>query len=107
LTLATTATALLATTAAAAAQDLTIPLAGPTTVRAWGGTAVLSVLDPTTRRWRLATQRGAAAPRVLPGILDASRAFDADIGPGPGGAPLIVFVRCPTTGHCHLSRTTP
>ena len=76
-------------------------------MRAWGGTAVLSVLDPSTRRWRLATQRGAAAPRVLPGILDATRAFDADIGPGPGGAPLIVFVRCPTTGHCHLSRTTP
>ncbi len=107
LTLATTATALLATTAAAAAQDSTIRLTGPTTVRAWGGTAVLSVLDPSTRRWRLATQRGTMAPRELPGITGAARAFDADIGPGPGGAPLIVFVRCPATGHCHLARTTP
>src|SRR5262249_39004287 len=92
----TTAAALLAATAAASAQDTTIrSLAGPTTVRVWGGTAVLSLLDPSTHRWRLATQRDTAAPRAVPGIAGASRPFDADIGPGPGGAPVIVFVRCP------------
>ena len=58
-------------------------LAAPTPVRAWAGTAVLSVQDPATGAYRLATQRGTAAPQPLPGIAPGGPPFDADIGSGP------------------------
>jgi hypothetical protein len=93
--------------AGAAADTPITTLAAPTPVRAWAGTAVLSTQDPATGRYRLATQRGTAAPEPLPGIAPAAASFDADIGPGPGGAPVIVFARCPAPRRCHLSRTTP
>ena len=93
--------------AAAAAATPIATLAAPTPVRAWAGTAVLSVQDPATGDYRLATQRGTAAPQPLPGIAPARAPFDADIGPGPGGAAAIVFARCPAPRRCHLSRTTP
>jgi hypothetical protein len=82
-------------------------LAAPTPVRAWAGRAVLSVLDPTTGGYRLAIQSGTTAPQPLPGIAPAAQPFDADIGPGPGGAATIVFARCQAPGHCRLARTTP
>jgi hypothetical protein len=92
----------------AASADTPIQaLAAATPVRAWAGTAVLSVRDPATGRYQLATQRGTAAAQALPGIAPAAEPFDADIGPGPGGAPVIVFARCPAKNRCHLSRTTP
>ena len=92
----------------AAVADTSIgPLAAATPVRAWAGIAVLSVLDTTTGTYRLATQTGTDPPQVLPGIAPAAQPFDADIGAGPGGAATIVFARCQTPTHCHLSRTTP
>jgi hypothetical protein len=92
----------------AARADTTIQaLPAATPVRVWAGTAVLSVLDPATGRYALATQRATAPARALPGIAPAAAPFDADIGPGPGGAPVIVFARCRETDRCHLSRTTP
>jgi hypothetical protein len=93
--------------AGAAADTPIATLAAPTPVRAWAGTAVLSVQDAATGRYRLATQRGTGAPSPLPGIAPAAAPFDADIGPGPGGAAVIVFARCPAARRCHLSRTTP
>ena len=56
--------------------------------------------------YRLATQSGREAPRVLPGIAAAHQPFDANIGPGPSGTPVIVFARCHTAGRCRLMRTT-
>jgi hypothetical protein len=83
------------------------PLAAATPIRAWSGIAVLSVQDPATGRYQLATQTGNGLPQALPGIAPAAEPFDADVGPGPGGTAVIVFARCATAGHCHLSRTTP
>jgi hypothetical protein len=97
--------ALLAT--AQASADTTIgALAAPTPVRTWGGIAVLSVSDSASGRYALAIQRGTGVPRALPGIAEAKQPFDADIGPGPDGAPVIVFVRCRTPTRCRLARTT-
>jgi hypothetical protein len=45
--------------------------------------------------------------RPLPGIAPAAQPFDADIGPGAGGAATIVFARCQTPSHCRLARTPP
>jgi hypothetical protein len=103
-------TALLAAAVLAAAAGAAVipigPLPAPTPVRAWAGTAVLSVQDPATGRYRLAIQRGTGQPQPLAGIAPAAQPFDADIGPGPGGDAVIVFARCASPGHCHLSRTT-
>jgi hypothetical protein len=100
------AAALLAPGAAMADTSIAA-LAAPTPVRAWAGIAVLSVLDPNTGGFQLATQTGTKAPQPLPGIAPAAQPFDADIGPGPGGAATIVFARCQSPGHCRLARTTP
>lgn len=93
----------------AARADTTIAtLDGPTPVRSFAGTAILSLRDGPDGPYRLAVVRGNAAPRVLPGVAPSRTPFDADIGPGPGGAPVIVFRRCPAApGRCHLWRTTP
>ena len=80
---------------------------GADPIRAWAGIAVLSVLDPTTGTYQLATQTGTHAPQPLAGIAPAAQPFDADIGPGPGGAATIVFARCQAPGRCHLARTSP
>ena len=92
----------------AAMADTSIgALAAPTPIRAWAGIAVLSVLDPATGTYQLATQTGTHAPQPLAGIAPAAQPFDADIGPGPGGAATIVFARCQAPGRCHLARTSP
>jgi len=92
---------------AAARADTTIStLPGPTAVRAWGGTALLSLLDPASGRYQLATSRGGAAPQAIPGIAPAADPFDADIGPGPDGSAVIVYARCAKRA-CQLFRTTP
>jgi hypothetical protein len=102
------ALAALAAVPAAAGADTAIgPLAAATPVKAWSGTAVLSVREGANGTYRLATQRGTAAPRPLPGIAPATEPFDADIGPGPGGRAVIVFARCAAPERCHLARTTP
>jgi hypothetical protein len=100
----------------ARAVTLIAPLAEETPVRAWAGIAVFSVGE-AGGRYRLAVQQGNEPPRVLPGITASSYPFDANIGPGPNGSPLIVFARCarpPTRGpfseaiprHCALVQTS-
>jgi hypothetical protein len=89
----------------ASADTLIAPLAAETPVRVWAGIAVLSIQQPGGS-YRLATQQGKEAPRPLPGVAAASHPFDANIGPGPNGAPVIVFVRCAAGRRCGLVRTT-
>jgi hypothetical protein len=81
-----------------------IPLTAATPVRTWGATALLSVREGP--RFRLATQRGAEPPVPLPGIAPAPHPFEADIGSGPSGSPVIVFARCRGAGTCRLMLTT-
>jgi hypothetical protein len=88
---------------ACASAEADVSLSAPTPVRAWGAPALLSVRE--SGGFRLATQRGAQPPVPLPGIAPASRPFEADIGPGPSGSPVIVFARC-RAGACRLMRTT-
>lgn len=92
-------------TQGAQAITLIAPLAAETRVRAWADIAVLSIREPDGG-YRLATQQGTQAPRPLPGITAASHPFDANIGPGPSGSPVIVFARCTSTRGCGLMRTT-
>lgn len=89
----------------ARAVTLIAPLGAETPVRAWAGIAVLSISEPGGA-YRLATQQGMEAPRPLPGIAAAAHPFDANIGPGPSGSPVIAFVRCGVTHRCGLMRTT-
>jgi hypothetical protein len=86
-----------------ASAEADISLTAATPVRAWGATALLSVR--VGGGFRLATQRGAQPPVPLPGIAPASQPFEADIGPGANGSPVIVFARC-RAGACRLMRTT-
>jgi len=81
-----------------------IPLTSATPVRTWGAIALLSVREG--RHFLLATQRGEEPPIPLPGIAPEPHPFEADIGPGASGSPVIVFARCRTAGACRLMRTT-
>jgi len=89
----------------ARADTVIAPLAAQTPVRAWAGIAVLSIQEPGGI-YRLATQQGTDAPHPLRGITAALHPFDANIGPGPSGSPVIVFVRCVSAHRCGLMRTT-
>jgi hypothetical protein len=103
----TAAAATFAITASATANDTILAsLSRATPVRSFGGTSVLSVYDPAANGYRLATVTASAAPRAVAGIGPAATPFDADIGPGPGGSPVIVFTRCASAGHCRIWRTT-
>lgn len=80
-------------------------------MRSWRGVAVLSLQDPVSvpppserpgavpspPTWQLAVSREGAAPTVLP-VRPQRVPFDADIGPGPDGAPQIVYSRCSSDG---------
>lgn len=90
--------------AGARGDTVVAPLSAETPVRAWAGIALLSVRDPGG--YRLATQQGNEAPRELTGIAPSQRPFDANIGPGPNGSPVIVFARCTRGAGCRLMRTT-
>jgi hypothetical protein len=116
LALTTAVAASLAHCVLAPASTLIAPLAAETPVRAWAGIAVLSIREPDGS-YRLATQQGTEAPRLLPGIAASPYPFDANIGPGPSGPPVIVFARCasapmnrysgePRPKGCSLRRTT-
>src|ERR1700710_396952 len=94
--------AVAALVAGSAEADISLPAATP--VRTWDAAALLSV--PEGHEFRLATQRGAEPPIPLPGIAPERHPFEADIGPGADGSPVIVFARCSTAGGCRLMRTT-
>lgn len=88
----TMALAVLACAAAGAqAQTQIATSTRPTEVRAFAGVAVFSLYDGGG--YRLAITRGTAAPQLLD-VAPRLVPFDADIGPGPDGRPLIVYSRC-------------
>jgi hypothetical protein len=79
----------------AAAEDLA-PVSAPTAISAWGGHVVWSAYDPATSRYRLA-DRSQAGVRMLP-VAARSIPFDADVGPGRDGRPVVVYSRCRVEG---------
>jgi hypothetical protein len=70
-----------------------------TLLRSYSGTTVFTAYDRRTRSFRLTLLRdGVTVQPRLPATSD--RAFDADIGPGPDGRPVLVYSRC--SGDCDL-----
>lgn len=78
---------------ASAQADMTLArLTAPTDVREYDGQALISVYDRATDRYHLTLVERGGRLRPLPVIVDQVP-FDADIGPGPDGAPTIVYAR--------------
>ena len=99
------ATAILATSvgflgsAAAAAAPTTIAvLHGATAVESYGGVAVWSDYEETTRSWHVVVRRDGQI--ATPPIPTAGKAIEVDVGPGPSGAPMLAYVSC--AGTCHV-----
>lgn len=99
LILALVASALLVPTAIGA--EIITPLAGGTGVRTYDGTALISLRDPATGTYRLATVRGGEVTPV-PGLEPQNAAFDADIGAAVGGRPQIIFSTTTDAGNRDL-----
>lgn len=81
---------------AAAAAETRSPIAAlpnESPVREYAGTALLSRYDASARAYRLVVVDGRGAQRVLP-VAPARGPFDADIGPGADGEPLVVLSTC-------------
>ena len=81
--------------APASAADLA-PVYAPTAISAWGGHVVWSAYDPVAGVYRLADRSGGVV-RMLP-IGPRSIPFDADVGPGRDGRPVVVYSRCRVEG---------
>ena len=60
-------------------------------VREYGGTVVFSAYDLRSDAYRLVVERDGRATR--PTVAPSDTPFDADVGPGPDGRPLVVFAR--------------
>jgi hypothetical protein len=78
----------------APADSVVAMTARPTPLAAWGGVLVWSAWDSTAGGYRLMA-RTAAGVAALP-VAPRPVPFDADVGPGPDGGPVIVYSRCPT-----------
>jgi hypothetical protein len=90
-----TAACVMTLIAGAAAADAATTLATYTrssAVSAYRDVVAWSAYDPVTRRFSL-TVREDDTNRVL-SVAPRKREFDAGVSRGPGGRPLIVFVRC-------------
>jgi hypothetical protein len=84
----------LATAAPAAAAERVIGRAArPTAVSAHGGLAVWSGWSERAQRYRLVAWSRGGGRRVLP-VRGQRVPFDADVGPGPSGRPVVVYSRC-------------
>jgi hypothetical protein len=69
-----------------------MPNAAPT-LSAYDGYVVWSAYDAGTRLWQLTDYHdGTVAP--LTGLAGRAIPFDAQAGPGPNGAPVVVYSRC-------------
>lgn len=104
--------AMLAATATAHAASTTT-LQAPSQTRWWDGQGVTSIFAPATGLYTLSTFTATAAPTPVPGVAPQPADFQADIGPGPTGAAILVYRRCPAasangTGlRCRLYRNRP
>jgi len=65
--------------------------AAPFTADAYGDVIAWSSYDAVTRTYRLRLLRG--GQRVEPAIAPSADDLDVDVGPGPDGAPLVVYAR--------------
>jgi hypothetical protein len=87
------ATAALLLPAAAHAQDEAVTTLDRTTpIAAFGGRLLWSRLDRASGDWFLVTRAGGVTQTVAVGPRRVP--FDADLGPGPDGAPVAVYSRC-------------
>lgn len=77
----------------AAAQEQPIARLDRTTpIAAFGGRLLWSTLDHASGNWSLVTRAGGVT-QVVP-VPPRRVPFDADLGPGPDGAPVAVYSRC-------------
>ena len=86
----------------AAAPRTIAVLHGATAVEAYRGVAVWSDYDPTDRSWHVVVRRDGAIS--TPAIPVASKAIEVDVGPGPSGLPMLVYVSCASTCRVVVSR---
>jgi hypothetical protein len=75
---------------AAAEQRLAVESA-PFTADAYGDVIAWSSYDPATKTYALRLLR--AGQPVTPAVEPSGKPFDLDVGPGPDGAPLVVYAR--------------
>ena len=75
---------------AAAEQRLALE-AAPFTANAFGDVIAWSSYDAVAKNYRLRLQRGGVA--FDPAVAPSGQPFDLDVGPGPDGAPVVVYSR--------------
>lgn len=75
---------------AAAGERLAVESA-PFTADAYGDVIAWSSYDAASKRYSLRLLRGGQA--VTPAVEPSGAPFDLDVGPGPDGAPLVVYAR--------------
>jgi hypothetical protein len=83
--------ALLLTAAPAAAAQRLATEAAPFTADAYGDVIAWSSYDAAAKNFHLKLLRGGDA--ITPAIAPSPEPFDLDVGPGPDGAPLVVYSR--------------
>ena len=81
---------LLAASPASAEERLAVE-AAPFSADAYGDVVAWSAYDAAAKTYRLRLLRDGQP--VAPAIAASAKAFDLDVGPGPDGAPLVVYAR--------------
>ncbi|MGH2902341.1 MAG: hypothetical protein ACRDK7_01920 [Solirubrobacteraceae bacterium] len=76
----------------AAAPTLIAPLHAGSTIESFGGVAVWSDYNATDSSWHLVVDSDGLIS--TPPVPAATRTIEADVGPGPSGAPLLVYKLC-------------
>lgn len=77
--------------APAAADERLAVESAPFTADAYGDVIAWSSYDPALKTYSLRLLRGGQP--ITPAVEPSSKAFDLDVGPGPDGAPLVVYAR--------------
>ena len=83
--------ALVAGAAPASAEQRLAVESAPFTADAYGHVIAWSSYDAVAKTFRLELLRGDQA--VTPAVATSPKPFDLDVGPGPDGAPLVVYAR--------------
>lgn len=78
---------------AAARGEIVAHLSNESEIRAYGGVAAVSELNPDTRRYRLMRVHRDGRVVPLPGVPSRARPFDADVGPDSDGRPVVAYSR--------------
>ena len=76
---------------AAAAEERLAVESAPFTADAYGDVIAWSSYDPAAKTYSLRLLR--AGQPVTPAVEPSGNPFDLDVGPGPDGAPLVVYAR--------------